>query len=273
MKPDRKLLGKTFDQAADIYQRARPEYPVALFDTLVGATRLRPGDRLLEIGCATGKATVSLARRGFVITALEPGPALAAAARHHLATFPEVTVIESDFESWRAARGSRFDLIYAATAWHWVDPEIRYRKAWELLRSDGFLALWGAGHVFPDDGDTFFYEIQEIYEEIGEHLPLDARWPKPGEQPDNGDEIEASGLFDVVEIRNFDWEVQYDAEEYIDLLNTFSGHIAMREWQRDRLYTEIRCRLSKRPERSVRRHWGAVLHIAQRKSNTAAARE
>jgi hypothetical protein len=54
-----------------------------------------------------------------------------------------------------------------------------------------------------------------------------------------------------------------DASGYIDLLNTFSGHIAMEAWQRDGLYGEIRRRLAARPDGLLRRHWGAVLHIAQ----------
>jgi hypothetical protein len=48
------------------------------------------------------------------------------------------------------------------------------------------------------------------------------------------------------------------------LLDTFSGHIAMADWQRDRLYGEIRRRLAARPDGQLRRHWGAVLHVARR---------
>jgi hypothetical protein len=39
---------------------------------------------------------------------------------------------------------------------------------------------------------------------------------------------------------------------------------ALLDWQRDRLYGEIRRRLAGRPDRSVRRHLGAVLHVARR---------
>jgi ubiquinone/menaquinone biosynthesis C-methylase UbiE len=48
---------QTFDQAAEIYDRVRPDYPETLFDDLVALAGLGPGDRLLEVGCATGKAT------------------------------------------------------------------------------------------------------------------------------------------------------------------------------------------------------------------------
>ena len=90
-------------------------------------------------------------------------------------------------------------------------------------------------------------------------------YPRPGELPEQRAEIDASGMFEVSAIRHFDWERVYDAESYIALLRTFSGHIAMEQWQQDRLYGEIRCRLARRPGHSVRRHWGAVLHIARRR--------
>jgi hypothetical protein len=44
----------------------------------------------------------------------------------------------------------------------------------------------------------------------------------------------------------------------------------MEQWQQDRLYGEIRARLGRRPGRSVRRHWGAVLHVARRLGMTGA---
>lgn len=66
------------------------------------------------------------------------------------------------------------------------------------------------------------------------------------------------GLFEAVAVRQFDWEVVYDAQAYINLLETFSGHITMQAWQRERLYGEIRTRLAEREDGRLRRHWGAV---------------
>jgi SAM-dependent methyltransferase len=122
----RECLGATFDTAADLYQRARPDYPEELYEDLVAVTGSGPGDRLLEVGCATGKATLPLAKRGFQITCLEPGANLAVAARRNSSAF-DVDVIEQRFEDW-APPDDRFDLVFAATAWHWVDPEMRYPR-------------------------------------------------------------------------------------------------------------------------------------------------
>jgi SAM-dependent methyltransferase len=255
-------LGATFERVAGLYHRARPEYPDDLFAHLLRVTNLHPGARLLEIGCATGKATLPIARRGFHVTCIEPGHELAEAARQRLADF-DVDVVQSRFENW-SAPGPLYDLAFAATAWHWVDPAVKYQKAAAALVPGGYLAFWAATHVIPYDGDPFFVEIQPVYDEIGEGLPAGTSLPRPGELEDERAEIEASGLFQMVEATQYDWETVYDVEGYLDLLNTFSGHIAMKDWQRDRLYGEIRRRLAQRPGGLVRRHWGSVLQIARR---------
>ena len=266
MVPDsREQLRTTFESAAALYHQARPDYPVELFDALVEMAALEPDAALLEVGCATGKATLPLARRGFAITAVELGAALAAQARTNLAGFDRVSVVNADFERWEPPPAAMFDLVYAATAWHWIDPEVGYPKAWRLLEPGGHLAFWGAGHVVPEDhADPFFREIQDIYDEIGERIPGGWQFSTAQTLPDYAADIEATGLFTDVRLRRFGWEIRYTAEAYIRLLDTFSGHIAMAQWQRDRLYGEIRRRLAARPDGTLRRHWGAVLHVARR---------
>ncbi len=260
----RDRLKVTFESRADQYHSARPDYPDELYDALVGGAGLQPGARLLEVGPGTGKATLPLARRGFEITALELGPQLAMAARANLAGYDRVQVLQQQFEAFRPD-GEGFDLVYAATAWHWVDPAVGYRVARDCLRAGGHLAIWAAQHVLPDDADPFFLEIQDVYDEIGNTLPLGVDYfPKPGHLPTDRAAIEDSGLFAVTLEQEFIWALDYTAAEYIALLDTFSSHIDMQPWQRDRLYGEIGRRLAVRPGGTVRRHWGAVLQLARR---------
>jgi SAM-dependent methyltransferase len=263
----RERLRVTFEQAAGSYHQARPDYPGELYDCLLAAADLTTGDNLVEVGCGTGKATLPLARIGFAITCLEPGPQLAAQASRNLADYPAVRVVQSSFEDWHPDQRTRADLVFAATAWHWVDPAVRYQRAWAALRPGGHLAIWTATHIVPAGGDRFFADIQEIYDEIGEGLPAGTRFPERGEVPDECADMEASGLFSVTRVRQFDWAVEYDAGQYIALLDTFSSHIDMAQWQRDRLYGEIRRRLARRPEGRLRRHWGAALQVARRLEN------
>jgi SAM-dependent methyltransferase len=258
-------LRRTFDAAADLYDAARPSYPEELFDDLVALAGLEPGSRLLEIGCATGKATQPLLERGFFVVCVELGAKLAERARRNLDGLP-VQIHVAPFEAWEGEPES-FDLVYAATAWHWVDSAVRYRKSHELLRRGGHLAFWSAHHAFPAGFDPFFAEIQDVYDAIGESYEGEWPPPRPEHVPDDAPEIEESGLFEAVAVRRYVWERRYTAEEYIALLDTFSGHIAMEPEKREHLYGEIRRRIGQRRDRRVRRHWYAILHVARRSAS------
>jgi len=258
----RELLRRTFETAAGLYDAARPDYPPKLFDDLIELAGLGSGAQLLEVGCATGKATRPLLERGFSIVCVELGAQLADQARRNLAGLP-IEIEVAQFEQWNGPAGS-FDLVYAATAWHWVDPTIRYGKAHALLRARGHLAVWSARHAFPADADPFFTEIQEVYDAIDESHPGEWPPPPPEEVADDAGEIEASGLFENIQVRRYVWEKLYTADQYVALLSTFSGHIAMEERKRAHLYREIRERISRREDPRVRRHWLAILHVARR---------
>ncbi|MFG1941361.1 class I SAM-dependent methyltransferase [Nonomuraea sp. NPDC048826] len=266
MPHDHRQLRATFDQAAATYQDARPDYPAELYTDLLDITGITPPAHLLEVGCGPGKATLPLAQRGFRIHAVELGEALATEARQRLAEYPDVTVDTSSFEAWEPPPGLRFALVYAATAWKWVDPRIGYAKAAALLDEGGHLAVWNADHAMPADFDPFFTEIQQVYEEIGEGHPGPWPGPTPEDRPNPLiPEFEASGHFTVVGTKLYVWALRYTADEYIALLDTFSGHIAMDPPKREHLYQEIRRRLATRPDARLTRHWSVVLTIGQRR--------
>src|SRR5262249_7306379 len=128
-----------FDSAADLYDRARPGYPAPVFEALAAFGDLRPGSRVLELGPGTGQATRPLAGRGYEVVAVELGAQLAERARRNLAAFPAVTVVNADFEGWPLP-AEPFDLVLAATAFHWLDPATRVSKAAAALRPNGTLA-------------------------------------------------------------------------------------------------------------------------------------
>lgn len=124
---ERQLLRTTFEEVAELYERARPLYPAPLFDDLVHLTGLSAGSRVVEIGCGTGQATMPLALRGIEIVCVELGDRLAELAREKLALFPAVEVVNSSFETWEPDEGS-FDAIVAFTSFHWVEPDVSLRE-------------------------------------------------------------------------------------------------------------------------------------------------
>lgn len=265
MSRDR-TLRTTFDKIAAGYQDARPDYLDTLFDDLLDIAGLTAPARLCEVGCGPGKATLPLARRGFDITGIELGAGLAEQARINLADYPAVSVVTSSLEEWQPPAGTAFDLVYAATSWHWVDPEIRYRKAADLLRPGGHLAVWGASHAFPEDADPFFTDIQAVYEEIGQARGVTWPPPPPEKAGDLAADFEGSHLFEAIEVRRYVWSLTYTADTYIALLDTFSDHIAMERTKRARLDAEIRRLLDNRPDGRVKRHWISVLTVGRKKA-------
>jgi SAM-dependent methyltransferase len=256
---DRERLRATFSEIPELYDRARPTYPPALFADL--AAELPPAPRIVEVGCGTGQATVALAGCGFRVTCVELGGGLAEFARAKLARFDMVDVVHADFESWRPAQAG-FDAVAAFTSFHWIDPALRYPKAASLLRPGGILAVVSTEHVGPEGGDRFFADVQEDYlaatDETDPSPP-----PRPDEVGDLRDEIERSGLFESVATRRYLWGVSYTADEYIDVLETYSGHRDFGETQRQELYRRIRERISHRPGRSVRKSYLAILNLAR----------
>jgi SAM-dependent methyltransferase len=239
--------GDSFDAVAELYDRARPSYPDELVDDLVAAL---PGPRVLEIACGTGKLTRQLVARGVDITGVEPGANLAAIA----ARSAPVTIAR--FEDWEP--DGTYDAVCCATAWHWLDHDIATPKVHELLRPHGVLAVIGTHHVFPPDADPFFRAIQGVYNSLGEATD---EFPDVDDiRHDDAVGIRATGLFDV-EDRGYLRVIEYTAETYIDVLNTYSGHIAMPEEQRQTLFEGVRGLVG---DGTIRKHHLFCLHLARR---------
>jgi SAM-dependent methyltransferase len=259
---DRRRLRATFEEVPELYERARPGYPAELFEDLVALGGLGAGSRVLEIGCGTGQATVPLAERGLEIVCVELGEALAAVARRRLARFASVEVVRATFEEWEAA-DVPFDAVIAFTAFHWVDPEIRYEKSARLLRAGGTLAVVETSHVLPEGGDPFWIEVQEDYDAVAPS-PENRPPRRPEEIGDLRAEIRATGAFGEALVRRYLVDVAYSAEEYIAVLDTYSGHRTMDQDARERLYERIRRRIEARPEPSISKTYLFTLNLARK---------
>jgi SAM-dependent methyltransferase len=260
--PGWKQLRGAFEEVPELYDRARPSYPEEVFDDLVALADLREGARLLEIGPGTGQATASLAKRGFEIVGVELGAQLAEVARRKLVRFANVDIVNANFETWEPS-GEPFDAVFAFTAFHWIDPALRYERSAEFLREGGALAVLRSKHVLPAGGDRFWLEVQNDYAAIGQD---DEPPPHPDDVEDLSEEVRASGRFGPVEVRRHLWDVMYSADEYIDVLETYSGHRSMPPELRERLYARIRRRIEARPEGSVTRTYLGILHVSHRLS-------
>lgn len=207
-----------FDEVADVYHEVRPRYPTALFSSLVQVTNLHPGAELLEIGPGTGQATEDLAKRGFEILGIELGPRLAVLARRNLSRYSNVQIVTGAFEE-VGLLNEAFDLVYAATSFHWIDPSFRFSKPNKVLKPYGHLAIIRTHHVWGELNDVFFEKSRPIYDKF---LPTD----DPNSYISSESKIKPyefdESLFEPNFFGTFPTTINYSSEEYIKLVNTFS---------------------------------------------------
>lgn len=238
-EPLEERLCAGFDLAPEDYQRTRPVCPPRLFDDLVERAGLDAGDRVIEIGCGTGQATVPLARRGLAVTAVELGAGLADLARRRLTEFPDADVVTSSFEDWRP-QATPVDAVVAVNSLHWIDPRLRYAKPHTLLRPGGAMVVAECLWARPVDAEPFWTEVQEDYQAVafeGSPPPPPERigpWHFPPE---------AGSLFEEVASLRYPFEVVYGADDYLANLATQSGTHALGEARRTDFLTRVRRRL------------------------------
>jgi ubiquinone/menaquinone biosynthesis C-methylase UbiE len=132
--------GKVFDEIAAEYDRHRPAYPDELVDQACQVAGIGSGDQVLEVGCGSGQLTRGLLARGLHVTALEPGKSLIALARQNLEGAGAVEFVDARFEDALLPR-EKFQAVFSASAFHWVDPKVSWQKAAAVLVPGGTLAL------------------------------------------------------------------------------------------------------------------------------------
>lgn len=221
----------SFDQVPEIYDRIRPLYPSELFDALFA--RVEPNPETLEMGPGTGQATQELLRRGAEVTATELGPHLAGLLEEKFAGTSRLTVLQAEFESAEVPKHS-FDLVIAACAYHWITGWVRLDRPAELLRPGGTFAVIDVNQVTSSADQGYFASVQRIYEEFGQSKQGKGT-TQTAEQvvPSIFHELQTSARYTDVELERYPWDQTYTAEQYGDLLRSYSGTQMMEEAERE----------------------------------------
>lgn len=261
-------LKTTFNGNAERYHKYRPRYPQVLFDKLIHDTNLTSASRLLEIGPGTGQATEPMAKYGCNITAIELGADLADKARDSLKDYQNVNVLTGAYEDLELLAAS-FDLIYSATAFHWIRPEVRFKKSAQLLKHGGYLAIIYSEHVSDEAGDDFFFASKPIYNEFASRdSAINAddsfRLPKISELTPRPP-IDLS-LFTLESFTPFPVTITYSAHDYVELLNTYSPTIALSPSWREKFSTSIKDLINTDFNGTVDRTFAMTLTIAKKKN-------
>jgi SAM-dependent methyltransferase len=260
---EKKELRTPFNQAASLYEKARPGYPDALFEDIIEFSKISEDGKILEIGCGTAQATLPFAKRGYSIQCIELGVNLASIAKQNLSRYPKVQVIVDNFEEYPLEE-KNFDLVISATAFHWIDPEVGYQKTAKVLKPEGTLALFWNKHVQTHVSADFFQSVQNVYADVVPEMAK--RFPgliHPDSVPTPVKaEIDQSGFFGEVTVLKYRWETEYSAKAYIELLNTYSDHLALEKEIRAKLFKGIENLIDTRFNGSIVKEHLTILYLA-----------
>ena len=234
-----------FDEIVATYNRIRPDYPVKLFSDIFDYVGTSDCKKAIEVGAGTGKATKPFLDAGYSVTAIEIGTNMVEFLTKEFLQYKKFEVINAPFEDAMLEK-DKYDLIYAATAFHWVKAEIGCPKAFQLLKTGGVFALFRY-YAVPADGGDLYEEIQAAYEKYY-HKPYmrpvrkaKDEYEKPSEivKGFGFDDLTRFGFADVT-MKLYDSIWTFSANDYMSLLDTYSDHKSLKDSDRMSLCTEIK---------------------------------
>lgn len=242
----------TFDTVASAYEKFRPGYPEELYRMIFDYNVLNESCRAVEVGIGGGQATLPILRTGCRLTAVEYGEELSGICREKFKEYHNFSVITDKFENIDFTDDT-YDLVYSASAFHWIPEDIGYTKVFAMLKSGGVFARF-ANHPYRDKGNMpLSEEIDRIYAEYYYKFHN-----KKQEVPTEYSEEQAIQRAKVAEKYGFA-DIKYalfhrtrtfSAKEYTTLLGTYSDHIAIEESIRKQFFSEI--------ENAINHHGGSI---------------
>jgi SAM-dependent methyltransferase len=237
-----------FDEMVMNYDKIRGSYPGKLYEDVIRYSEQEKGKKALEIGAGTGKATAPFLDMGYVVTAVEMGTNMTEFLLEKFKEYANFNVITATFEDASLEEAS-YDLIYAASSFHWVDAEIGCPKVFRLLKNGGTFALFRNNPV-PAEGEELYEEIQAVYEKYYNNYYRSKERPvrkskeefwKPSEiyKGFRFEGLERYG-FSEITMKLYDASRTYSVDEYIALLDTYSDHRGLPDNNRAALYAGIK---------------------------------
>ncbi len=272
--------GLSFDRVAGEYDRSRPQYPAELVAHACAMAGLAVGDRVLEIGCGSGQLTCELLARGLRVTAVEPGANLIALATARCRGAGEVAFVPARFEE-APLPAAPFAAVFAASSFHWLDPDVSWHRAAAALAPGGTLALLQYCSLLEasDDQAALLAALARCAPGVAAAWPpqreLDVIRAGVEERRANVSEVwswiggyhlaraDVAGLFTEVTLSAVPVRMQNTAEELIRMMSTHSFYEQLAAEQRQALRADCLA-LEQALGRLVRSTTAALLVTARR---------
>lgn len=250
--PVLKGLEWTFDTVASAYEKLRPGYVIELYQTLFDYIPITENSNVVEVGSGGGQATAPILATGCQLTAVEYGEQFSELLKDKFKEYQKFSVITGKFED-TVFEDNTFDLVFSASAFHWIPEKIGYEKVFSMLKNGGVFARF-ANHPFRDKGNPkLSAEIDEIYDEYYNRFHNKKREVLTEYTEEQAKEraliAEKYGFVDI-QSALFHRKRIFSAKEYIALLGTYSDHIAIEETIRRKFFSKI--------EEAIDKHGGTI---------------
>jgi ubiquinone/menaquinone biosynthesis C-methylase UbiE len=218
-------VARGFESAAEVYERARPDYPEEALDWIVESLGLTAGAETVDLGAGTGKFARQLVARGLKVTAVEPVREMRAILE---LSVPEATALDGTAEAIPLDDGCA-DAVTAAQSFHWFDKRRALPEIHRVLREDAGLALiWN----IRDQS----HELHRAYAQTIKPY----RSGKYPEQEETARELHDCGLFVQVEERTFRHVQRMTAEGLVERAASVSFIAQLPDDERDSLLARVR---------------------------------
>jgi SAM-dependent methyltransferase len=170
---------RRFSDRVENYVRYRPDYPPALLQWLHREFGVSASWLVADIGAGTGISSKMFLDAGHQVIAVEPNAPMRAAAEQWLAAYPAFRAVDGRADATGLDDGS-IDLISAAQAFHWFDPEASRREFQRILRPHGLAAIyWNSrrlvGTPFLEGYEALLRNYSPDYASVAEHYPDEAQ--------------------------------------------------------------------------------------------------
>lgn len=234
--PAMKGLEWTFNSQAEKYEKMRPGYVAELYNDIFKMIDIDKDSNVIEIGIGGGQATLPMLKTNCKLTAVEYGKNFADVCSKKFKLYPNFSVVVGKFEDVYFENGS-FDLIYSASAFHWIPEEVGYKKVYALLKSGGVFARF-SNHPYKDKSREDLHEaIQNVY---AIYMPKSSP-PTEYTERKAFDKAAVASKYGFIDIfyKLYHRTRTFTAKQYTELLGTYSDHIAIEEKTRNRFFSEI----------------------------------
>lgn len=234
----------TFNTVAEDYDKWRPTYVPELYKDIFTYKPINQLSNVLEIGIGTGQATLPILETGCKLIAVELGENLVEITRQKFSSYDNFSVITGAFQNYES-NDNFYDLIYSASAFHWIPEEIGYSKVYKLLKSGGVFARFADHPYYSKNGqEALWDDIEKVYEE---YMPDSKPSPSPGPLPEytevnaiNRTNIALKYGFVDIAHKLYYRTITYSANDYINRIAIQNDKIALEKSIRDKLFIGIK---------------------------------